>query len=86
MIHFLLLAIAQASLMELQDATCGNIINEMKYIDRGFCFTSFTFRKTETTCLDKDILVEAIGNIIILYIVICVIVGTTKAIYSHFVH
>ena len=68
MIHFLLLAIAQASSMELQDATCGNIINEMKYIDRGFCFTSFTFRKTETTCLDKDVLLEALGNMMVIYI------------------
>ena len=86
MIHFLLLAMSQASPMELQDATCGNIIKEMKYIDRGFCFTSFTFRKTETTCLDKDIFVEAIGNIIVLYCIVYIISQTLKAIYSHFAH
>lgn len=86
MLHFLLLAIAQASSINIQDQACGNVIKEMKYIDRGFCLTSFTLRKTETSCLDGDVLIEALGSIAILYIVISVIVGTLKAIYSHFVH
>lgn len=86
MLHFLLLAIAQASSLNVQDQACGNVIKEMKYIDRGFCLTSFTFKKTETSCIDSDVLVEAFVSITVLYIVICVIVGTTKAIYSHFVH
>lgn len=86
MLHFLLLAIAQASSINIQDQSCGNVIKEMKYIDRGFCLTTFTFRKTETICLDGDVLLEAFGNLAIIYFVFCLVFSTSKAIYSHFVH
>jgi hypothetical protein len=67
--------------MDLLQEACRNIMNEMQYINKGFCYTSIT-HKTETFCIEEKEFVSIIGGIAIYYLLFWGIYLFCKRIYE----
>jgi hypothetical protein len=70
--------------MDVLDETCGNIMREMKYIEKGYCITNFSISdtKTETFCIETIDFMNIIGIITIHYIFLWCIYKIIKIIYN----
>lgn len=68
--------------MDLLQEACRNIMNEMQYINKGFCYTSITNKTTETFCIEEKEFVSIIGGIAIYYLLFWGIYLFCKRIYE----